>query len=143
VADERNPKLSQHYRELGADEPPHQVDQSILQAARRAPAARHRWYFALGAAAIVMLAAGITVHIERQRPDAEAVSRDSAPASAAPQSRTEPMAEARIDSPESWLERIVQLRKEGRQEAADKQLAEFRLRYPGYKVPEAALKKAK
>jgi hypothetical protein len=51
------------------------------------------------------------------------------------------MAEAaRPESPERWLERIVQLRKEGRHEEADKALAEFRRQYPDYKVPEAALK---
>jgi hypothetical protein len=50
------------------------------------------------------------------------------------------MAEQAAESPERWLERIVQLRKGGRHEEADKQLAEFRKRYPEYKVPESALK---
>jgi len=50
------------------------------------------------------------------------------------------MAEQAAEPPERWLERIVQLRKEGRHEEAEKQLAEFRKRYPDYKVPEAALK---
>jgi hypothetical protein len=159
MTDERDPKLSQRYRELGADEPPRELDESILAAAHRATAGRHRWYLALGAAAIVMLAVGITVHIERQRPDAEALpasppleprARDSAPPpSAVPQSRPEQMAapaarerieEAQIDSPERWLERIVQLRREGKHDEAQRQLAEFRRRYPQYKVPEAALK---
>ena len=50
------------------------------------------------------------------------------------------MAEQGAESPERWLERIVQLRKEGRHDEAEKQLAEFRKRYPDYKVPETALK---
>ena len=214
MADERDPKVSKRYRELASEEPPRELDQSILAAARRAndrphaplvtPAGRHRWYYAFGAAAILVLAVAVTVQIERQRPDPELVSdapvpqarkedppkaesgftpdpapkrqepprelaRDAAPetpAIGAAASRQEPTAEAqkpeaRADSaprpmaapaararmaeqaaetPERWLERIVQLRKEGRHEEAEKQLAEFRKRYPDYKVPEAALK---
>jgi hypothetical protein len=239
MADERDPKVSKRYRELASEEPPRELDQSILAAARRAhdrphaplvtPAGRHRWYYAFGAAAILVLAVAVTVQIERQRPDPEMVSdapvpqartedfslkappkpvdppkaesgftpdpapkrqeraedakRDAASASSAPaaapaesrsdenargaaasrqeQKAEEPKPEARADpaprpmaapaararmaeqaaeSPERWLERIVQLRKEGRHEEAEKQLAEFRKRYPDYKVPEAALK---
>jgi hypothetical protein len=74
---------------------------------------------------------------EAQKPEARA---DSAPRPmAAPAARAR-MAEQAAESPERWLERIVQLRKEGRHEDAEKQLAEFRTRYPDYKVPEAAFK---
>jgi TolA-binding protein len=45
------------------------------------------------------------------------------------------------EAPEKWLERIAQLRKEGRHDEADKALAEFRKSYPDYKIPEAMLKK--
>jgi len=45
------------------------------------------------------------------------------------------------ESPEQWLERIAQLRQQGRHEEADKALAEFRKRYPDYKMPEAMLEK--
>jgi hypothetical protein len=41
------------------------------------------------------------------------------------------------ENPERWLERIAQLRTEGRHDEADKQLAEFRKRHPGYEIPEA------
>ena len=250
MADERDPKVSERYRELASEEPPRDLDQSILAAARRAhdrphaplvtPAGRHRWYYAFGAAAILVLAVAVTVQIERQRPDPEMVSnapvpqmrtedfsskaesgftpdpapkrqdpprelaRDAAPetpaigaaasrqaqkaegqkpearadsaprpmaapaapaesrsdentlgaassrpesAAKAPQPTQVPapaararMAEQAADPPERWLERIVQLRKEGRHEEAEKQLAEFRTLYPDYKVPEAALK---
>jgi hypothetical protein len=40
------------------------------------------------------------------------------------------------ESPERWLERIARLRKAGEQEEADKALAEFRQRYPHYKIPD-------
>jgi len=66
MAEDLDPKISRRYRELGADEPPRELDQAILAAAHRAadrphaplvaPAGRHRWYFALGAAAILVLA---------------------------------------------------------------------------------------
>jgi hypothetical protein len=44
-------------------------------------------------------------------------------------------------SPEKWLEQIVRLRSEGRDDEADKMLAEFRKRYPDYKIPPETLKK--
>jgi hypothetical protein len=79
MADERDPKVSKRYRELGSEEPPRELDESILGAARRAndrphaplvtPAGRHRWYYAFGAAAILVLAVAVTVQIERHRPD--------------------------------------------------------------------------
>src|SRR5262249_35180087 len=82
MAEERDPKVSRRYRELGAEEPPRELDQAILAAAHRAadrshaplvaPAGRHRWYFAFGAAAILVLAVAITVQVERQ-PDPEAL----------------------------------------------------------------------
>lgn len=236
MSDERDPEVSRRYRELGAEEPPRELDQTILAAAHRAaakphaplvtPAGRHRWYFALGAAAVLMLAVAVTVHMERRQPDFEALppapatpeprqsteerrreesksgsdvpraapapkpaapaaapvtkeqrqaieesatrnaARDAAPAEgrvpdvqghvqrgppapepAAPARRSEAKPQAGVmadqppvEPPERWLERILQLRKEGKHEEADRQLGEFRKRHPGYKVPEAALK---
>ena len=40
-------------------------------------------------------------------------------------------------TPEAWLERIAELKKQGRAREAEESLAEFRKRYPGYKIPEA------
>lgn len=276
MAEDLDPKISRRYRELGADEPPRELDQAILAAAHRAadrphaplvaPAGRHRWYFAFGAAAILVLAVAITVQVERQ-PDPEALTpstvsvppdradrfysqaekeskgqvepskplADAGPPpvrerrKAAPQQTTpavppppevKPQAaeEARADRfeaqpqrapkvelqtqsasqpapqaenrersmgfsgagepsavapqparpaaappasapqarslderavlssaaalpPERLLERIAELRKEGRHDEADKALAEFRQRYPGYRIPEEMLKK--
>ena len=181
MADERDPKVSQRYRELRGEEPPRELDRAIIAAAHRAtdrphaplvpPAGRRRWYVALGAAAILVLAVGIALHIESDRSDPEAPpalerspaspqgEQRSAPAAAEPEQapaaggrlsdqRSEPampaespsVSAARVESPERWLERIVQLRKEGKHEEADGQLAEFRRRYPDHKIPEGALK---
>ncbi len=50
-------------------------------------------------------------------------------------------AKAAQEPPEKWLERIAQLREQGRHDEADKALAEFRKRYPDYRIPEATLEK--
>lgn len=207
MADERDPefsrRVSQRYRELGAPEPPRQVDEAILAASRRAaemhpaplvpPTGRRRWYFPVAAAAIIMLSVAVTWHMQVERPDpegyvasapvpaasapkAEAMRAPAAPAqerearamadtqiqaqrSAAARDRrmqeSAPVAEARApetaradrmlgkqmtEPPEKWLERIAELRKQGKHEEADKALGEFRKRYPDYKIPESALR---
>jgi hypothetical protein len=45
------------------------------------------------------------------------------------------------ESPERWLERIAQLRRAGRDDEADRLLADFRRRFPDYRIPEAALRR--
>ena len=94
MADERDPKVSQRYRELGAEEPPRELDQAILAAAHRAadrphaplvtPAGRHRWYFSLGAAAVVVLAVAVTWHVEREQPDPYSLLKQEVPLKAPP-----------------------------------------------------------
>lgn len=44
-------------------------------------------------------------------------------------------------TPERLLERVAELRKEGRHDEADKALAEFRQRYPDYRISDEVLKK--
>jgi len=211
MTDERDPKVSRRYRELGAEEPPTGLDAGILAASRRAvktrlaplvpPTGRRRWYFPVAAAAIITLAVAVTVHVERQQPDAESITppppsapesrtdaleakKDSAPqvelrkakpakppATSAPalapraadtarnmeqpepQARSGPDAQVRglamrraergavEEAPERILERIAELRRQGKQDEADKALAEFRRRYPDYRIAEEMLKK--
>ena len=106
MADEHDPKLSRHYRELEPLEPPAALDQRILAAARQAteshaplvaPAGRHRWYYSLAAAAVLVFAVALTLHLERERPDQEAMYAPSvrgeikqAPKVEAPPPRAEP-----------------------------------------------------
>ena len=211
MTDERDPKVSRRYRELGAEDPPAGLDAGILAASRRAvktrlaplvpPTGRRRWYFPVAAAAIITLAVAVTVHVERQQPDAESITppppsapesrtdaleakKDSAPqvelrkakpakppATSAPalapraadtarnmeqpepQARSGPDAQVRglamrraergavEEAPERILERIAELRRQGKQDEADKALAEFRRRYPDYRIAEEMLKK--
>ena len=204
MADERDPKVSRRYRELGSEEPPRHVDEAILAASRRAvrvrpaplvpPTGRRRWYFPLAAAAVIMLSVAVTWHMQGERPDpdgyvaptpaAEALKEEKAVASkpapepapaapaakafrreaptpqagaaagqrpvpqAAPMARPDPgvssmgraMRDAALEPPEKWLERIAELRRQGKHEEADKALEEFRKRYPDYKIPESALR---
>jgi phage protein D len=208
-------KVSARYRELAREEPPRHVDDAILAAARRAtasrpaplvaPSGRRRWYVPVAAAAIIVLAVAVTVHVERQQPDFEVAEQQAAPvqtpvtepapkrdpsapadlqksqtsssqpAAPAPKS-AEPLAglresqrsdtapsaaqarpEARAmrsergaeqksiglaaASPEQWLQGIVDLKRQGRDEEAEKQLGDFRKRYPDYRIPEAIAEK--
>ena len=177
MAEERDPRVSRRYRELGSEEPPPSLDQAILAASRRSAAPRRRWYVPLAVAAAAVLAVGIALHIERERPDAgmptepaeaprdavrnappavsggaaresrpqaerrskeERSEAQGAPAAPAPIPQTAPAARAMSDAatPERLLERIAELRKQGRHEEADKALEDFKRRYPDYRIPE-------
>ena len=226
MSDER--KISERYGELPREEPPRHLDDAILAASRResrsrpaplvVPSGRRRWYFPVAAAAIIVLAVAVTVHMERdeenfevaeapaaQAPAAQAPVPEAAgkretftpdpklapapapqlrdlqkaqPAQPAPAAPPPPPAEepanraramaradaeqaqareetraaapsparaasdrlasaAAVASPEQWLQGIADLRRQGRHEEADRQLAEFRKRYPDYRIPDA------
>ena len=64
-----------------------------------------------------------------------------APAASAAAPQMQARALAKVESPEQVLERIAELRRQGRDEEADKALAEFRKRYPDFKISEEMLKK--
>jgi hypothetical protein len=76
----------------------------------------------------------------RDRTAAGAVERagERAPVAAAAAPRA--LASAKLaepTTPEAWLERITELKKQGREREAQESLAEFKKRYPDYKIPEA------
>jgi hypothetical protein len=86
------------------------------------------------------------------RARADAASRDQvAPAEkqAAPQREAAPaagaanrtLARAAAEPAERWLERIAELRRQGKDDDAERELAEFRRRYPDYRIPQAMAKK--
>lgn len=240
--------VSRRYRELPPEEPPRALDEAILAASRRAagarpvprqdspwtPTDRRRWYVPLAAAAAIVLAAGLGLHLQLERPEVEDVTPPSptvlaapppqearpkvaeakpppqkqsaepapaqargdsaqpfkdeslaraAPAAPAPPERSvesrpmsapkpqameapAPAAGARADdasresarqsrdraeqsvassamakrsmaieeTPEKALERIAELRKAGKDDEADRALAEFRKRYPDFRI---------
>ncbi len=81
-----------------------------------------------------------------EKPAASAAAPAPAPASApapaasgAAARQAEPAAPARLmaETPERELERIAQLRRDGKHDEADKALAEFRKRYPDYRMTDA------
>lgn len=104
MADEHDPKLSRHYRELEPLEPPAALDLRILAAARQAteshaplvaPAGRHRWHYSLAAAAVLVFAVALTLHLDRDRPDQEAMYAPSVRG----EIKQAPKAEAKAEAP--------------------------------------------
>jgi hypothetical protein len=89
MADERDPQISQRYRELGKEEPPPELDRAILAASRRATS-RYRWYSSLAAAAVLIFAVALVVQIERQPPDQLPMSAPSTPVAAPSQEQAAP-----------------------------------------------------
>lgn len=126
---EHDDAIRQRYRDLPREEPPRAVDDAILAAARReletrpaplvAPSGRLRWMFPVAAAAVIVLSALVTLHIQREQPDLELASAPP-PTSPAPPQKDEaaapkPPAEAPIRGalPEQGKEEAS-----GRKEAA-------------------------
>src|SRR5687768_2770214 len=116
-------KTSQRYRELGREEPPRALDDAILAASRRAiegdkgqtrpaplvvPSGRRRWYFPLAAAAIIVLAVAVTMHVEREQPGEEIVTAPVEPAREQPAQdavREAPSAQKPKPAPQAQRER--------------------------------------
>lgn len=99
MTDERDPQVTRRYRELGSEEPPRAIDEAILSAARAptaphaplvTPAGRHRWYFGLAAAAVLVLSVAVTLHMERQAPDETFVPSPAQPPAAVVKSEPVP-----------------------------------------------------
>lgn len=81
--------------------------------------------------------------LEKAQTDAVGGVRESQQAKAALRARAEtaPGSNFAAASPEQWLQGIADLRRQGRDDEADRQLAEFRKRYPDYRISEAILEK--
>lgn len=83
-------------------------------------------------------AAAAAADAREKRAQRDVAASSGARQSAAPVSATL----ARVEQlPEQWLQGIDDLKRQGRHEEAGKQLAEFRKRYPNYRIPEAILRK--
>jgi hypothetical protein len=244
MTEERDPRVSKRYRGLGREEPPRELDERVLAASRRAGRAdRYRWAAPLATAAVLVLAIGVALNVERRQPEldapvagkaeeekespppaqAPAVTPDPKPQEPSREMRARPQAQsapaavpqappeakmqdarqpaaaaappppaasvnagvagdaagaaaqagarrdaqmearssasaraqarsvepspvapaqlAKAHSPEQWLQAIDDLKRQGRHEEAEKQLAEFRKRYPDYRIPQAITEK--
>ena len=74
-------KLERAYRGLAREEPPSALDASILEASRRAvrrPSST-RWAMPVSIAAVLMLAVGVTMHMQEEEPGIETSVPRSAP----------------------------------------------------------------
>lgn len=73
MADPREDRVGRAYRELPGEGPPAALDAAIQAAARRAVGARpgrsaRRWQVPVSIAAVLALAVGLTLHVEREQP---------------------------------------------------------------------------
>jgi hypothetical protein len=108
-----------------------------------AKAARATTADAVAARAPEATVARSQAHAPAEPSAAEGGGREAAAAGAV-QPRARALAAAKLSEPEpgpeKWLERIAELKKQGREREAQESLAEFRKRYPGHKIPEALLR---
>jgi hypothetical protein len=181
MAERDDDQLGDRYRALGREEPPAELDASILAASRRAVQSRpgrRRWLLPASIAAVIVLSVSVTLQLQHERADlagqinapaeagkaaapaapppalAPAPAPATAPAAADSAMRA-PLLERRQEqspaaaaqpgrmsrqsaeaSPEQWLARIAELRREGRHDEAERQLADFRRRFPDYRIPQ-------
>ncbi len=150
-------ELSELYRHGQRPEPPTPLDRKILSAARPRKTTQWRWAIPASLAACLVLGVGLVGQLRQRSPSpappsapAEALlanpetARPAAPAQdrAAPlQAQTQAArreSQAADPDPESWLERIAELRRQGRLAEAEAEQREFRRQYPEYVYPPAA-----
>ena len=163
---ERDARVSERYRALGREQPPPELDAAILAASRRRHA-RWVVPVSIAAVVMLAVGVTLRVQIEERKDAEDIALSPrvmQAPASppAAPQlgarkreapaeasaDRAEPAGRASAgvavgklsappETPEQWLERIAKLRDAGKAREADASLAEFKRRYPDYRISEA------
>jgi hypothetical protein len=111
---EHDDTVSRRYRELPAEEPPRALDEAILAASRRAalarpaplvaPAGRQRWYVPLAAAAVIVLAVGLTLRVQLEQPADDRMARMERAAEPAPARAQAPAAVAEAKKEMGQLE---------------------------------------
>lgn len=86
MTDERDPRVSAAYRDLGAEEPPRALDEAILSAARKQTRPwTQRYAVPLGLAAVLVLSVTVTLRMQHERPGIESpVEAAKQPMAAAP-----------------------------------------------------------
>ena len=169
---EHDDPLRRAYRALANEEPPRELDEAILAAARRAvarPSLARRWGVPVSIAALLVIALGVTLEMQRGKPRVELEQRAAPPAleqeSAAPaarapvqslrapaapasapapaSTRASPAAPAAANDPRALLEKIAGLRAAGRDAHADRALEDFRKRFPDYRIDAAMWERVK
>jgi len=129
--------------ETRAPAAPGSVQQTDTLAVEGAPRSAPAVAAPAAADAALREAANRAAEQEAAQPDAVAGAaaepqvRDAAAASPAPSVLSAAKLPEPARTPEAWLERIAELRKQGREREAQESLAEFKKRYPDYKIPEA------
>ena len=94
---ERDQRVSANYRALGREEPTAALDTAILAAAKRR---RPRWGIPVSIAAVLVLAAGVTLRMQQEQPDAETAApapqamKERRPAPSAGENAPHPAADA-------------------------------------------------
>jgi hypothetical protein len=136
-------KVGSAYRSLGREEPPSALDSRILAASRDAlarPSASRRWAAPVSIAAVLVLAFGVTLHMQREQPGVESPDMDAtrpaerkleaiAPAAPpAPAPAAEPTAPTREQSAAPPRREIAAKRKALPEAKPDKVEAESRAR---------------
>ena len=109
------------------------ISPQVLQAPAAPPPVQERPLAARPGAA----QRGAVVGVEPPKQAPRAAEPASAMRAAPAPARAEARVAAEAESAERWLERIAQLREQGRGREADEALAEFRRRHPAYKIPDA------
>src|SRR5881394_4007608 len=104
-------KLTRRYRDLPADEPPAALDAAIRDAAHRAVAPRRgaqRWAVPVSIAAVLVLAAGVTLRMQQEQPGIETsvplsdtfpnAKKEAAPTQQPDMAATAPAPQAKIEA---------------------------------------------